>query len=125
MKTRLVMPYTFQSYYSLIFNKHLLILCLVSWIFQSYYSLIFNEKCAFYDPCDKDFNPIIVLFLTQKMEFSRFSSFSFQSYYSLIFNNYNILCNIFNRLFQSYYSLIFNVTKSFNKLISVVISILL
>ena len=83
--------------------------------FQSYYSLIFNIICNQWRVWTWfNFNPIIVLFLTNLSGISCLPSL-FQSYYSLIFNNTFATSNITAARFQSYYSLIFNRPHFFSK----------
>ena len=74
----------FQSYYSLIFIWNVSSAVDIVMQFQSYYSLIFIRIKT--PPQKKiiDFNPIIVLFSSQK-KLVYVSQSIFQSYYSLIF----------------------------------------
>ncbi len=61
-----------------------------------------------YEDFKRNFNPIIVLFLTKQLWKVSFRFPLFQSYYSLIFNYNEKTGEYQSMLFQSYYSLIFN-----------------
>ncbi len=69
------MKFKFQSYYSLISNANMMFAEVAVTTFQSYYSLISNKVGQLAQSFQGNFNPIIVLFLTEVSdEFLTFSS---------------------------------------------------